>query len=183
MTKRRTPQEIKTMRQNYVTNLMSGMTKNDAATAAGFSPSMARNAASRIETPEVRDQIHSLQQAILLELPTQLLVQKFREGLDATVVQTARKDGKFTDERAFPDYRIRLRYLEKIASISGRDQPGTVEAGTDNNGGPIDLKSLTTEERRARMRWLEQQLGIVPNETDGTYRPAGPGGTGEGGAD
>jgi hypothetical protein len=164
--KPRTPQEMSAMRKEYVKNLMSGMTKNDAATAAGFSHSMARNAANKIEIPEVRDEIESLQKALLVEIPTQLLVEKFREGLDATTVKIARKDGKFTDERTFPDHRVRLRYLEKIAAMSGRDQPQPVAAPTNNNGDPIDLKKLTGEELKERVRWLERELGINQNGTD-----------------
>jgi len=156
------------MRKEYVKSLMSGMTKKDAATAAGFSPSMARNAANKIETPKVRDEIESLQKTLLVEIPTQLLVQKFREGLDATTVKIGRKDGKFTDERTSPDYRVRLRYIEKIASMSGRDQPQTVAAPTNNIGGPIDLKALTKEELREYREWLERELGINQKATDAT---------------
>jgi hypothetical protein len=180
--KPRTQQEMKSMRKEYVKNLMSGMTKKNAATAAGFSPSMARNAANRIETPEVRDEIQSLQKALLAEIPTGLLAEKLREGLNATTVKTARKDGKFTDEREFPDHRIRLRYIEKIASMSGRDQPQTVPAPTTNNGGP-DLKDLTDEELKERIKWLERELGIDHNGTHAKARPGAPGGAGEGGAE
>jgi len=171
---------MKAMRKEYVKNLMTGMTKNDAATAAGFSPSMAANAAHRIETPEVRDEIQSLQKALLVEVPTQLLAQRLREGLDATTVKIARKDGKFTDERTFPDYCVRLRYIEKITAMSGRDQPQPV--ATNNNGGPINLKVLTNEELKERRKWLERELGIAPNGTNGTACLDPPGGAGEGGA-
>jgi hypothetical protein len=178
-TKRRTPQQMKVMRKDYVKNFMSGMTKNDAARAAGFSPSMAANAAHRIETPEVRDEIRNLQKALLAEIPTSLFVEKFREGLAATTVKTARKDGKFTDEREFPDYRIRLRYLEKIASMSGLDQSKTVAPPTNDNAAPINLKALTNEELRERRERLERQLGIDRNRTDGTACLPAPGGAGE----
>jgi hypothetical protein len=174
---------MKGMRKEYVKNLMSGMTKNDAATAAGFSPSMARNAANKIETPEVRDEIQSLQKALLAEIPTRLLVEKFRQGLDATTVKTARKDGKFTDERTVPDYRIRLRYIEKIAAMSGRDQPQTAPTPAGNNGGQINLEDLTGEQLKQRIAWLERELGIDRNGTDGTARPDAPGTAREGRAE
>jgi hypothetical protein len=159
--KRQTPQQTNAKRKEYVKNHMDGMTKYDAARAAGFSPSMARNAANRIETPEVRDEIQSLQKALVAGIPTGLIVEKLREGLDATIVKTAQKTGEFTDERKFPDYRIRLRYLEKITLWSGRYQPKTPAAPAGRDGGPIDLEALTDEQLEQRKQWLLQQLGFT----------------------
>lgn len=148
------------------------MTKYDAGKAAGFSDSMARNAANRIETPEVRDEIESMEKAISAEIDTSLLAQKLREGLDATTPKTAQKDGQISDERFYPDYRIRLQYIEKIALMSGQYQPRNTSGPTGKDGGPIDLKALTDEQLQQRKQWLLQELGLTqPGSNPGGNLP------------
>jgi len=156
------------MSKEYVKNRIDGKSKYDAGVAAGFSHSMARNAANRIETPEVRDEIESLQRAISAEIDTSLLAQKLREGLDATTPKTAQKDGQISDERLYPDYRIRLQYIEKIALMSRQYQPRNTSGPTGKDGGPIDLEALTDEELKERERRLEQELGIGQDPNHGS---------------
>ncbi len=63
------------------------------------------------------------------------LVLRLNEGIDAKVVKLAQKDGKFTDARAFPDFRTRHDYLELALRIKGHvsdkheivDKPRTLE--------------------------------------------------------
>lgn len=170
-------------RRKYIENrTVGGMNKIQAALAAGFSRGMAVNVANRIETPEVLAAIESLEQALLDGIPTELLLQKFREGLDATTIRTAQQDGQITDVREFPDYATRLQYLEKIALISRRYQPKTTTEHTGKDGGPIELKAFTNEQLEQRKQWLERELGISqPGNDAGGALPPPPGGSKTGG--
>ena len=152
--------ETQEKRRKYIENrTIGGMNKKRAAVEAGFSLAMATNAASRIETPEVVAAIQSLEKALLEGIPTELLVQKFAEGLEATVPKVVHQDGE-SDIREFPDYRTRLQYLEKIALISGRHEPRTRTEHTGKDGGPIELTAMTHEQLKQRKQWLEEQLGL-----------------------
>ncbi len=170
-------------RRKYVENLVvGGISRKDAALAAGFSPYMAQNPSSKVETPQVLAAIESLEKALLIEIPTALLVQKFGEGLEATIVKTAEKDGEITDVKEFPDHPTRLKFLEKIALISGRYQPKTTTEHTGKDGGPIELRALSNEELKRRREWLERELGIIqPGGPHGGALPPPPGGPKTGG--
>lgn len=163
-------------RRKYIENVtIGGMSKKDAALAAGFSPHMAHGI-RKIETPEVVATIQSLEKALLEGIPTELLVQKFAEGLDATVPKSVYQDGE-SDIREFPDYRTRLQYLEKIALISGRHEPRTRTEHTGKDGGPIELTAMTHEQLQQRKQWLERQLGIdAGGEATAGALPAAPAG-------
>jgi hypothetical protein len=166
-------------RSKYIKNVtIGGMNKKDAALAAGFTLGMATNAAGRIETPEVLAAIESLEKGLLEGIPTELLIRKFAEGLDATTVKIAQRDGEITDVQAFPDYPTRLQYLEKIALISRRYQPTNTTEHTGKHGGPIELTALTREQLEQRKQWLERQLGISrPCSADGRALPPPSGGS------
>jgi hypothetical protein len=169
-------------RRKYIEyRTVGGMNKKDAALKAGFTLGMATNASTRIETPEVLEAIQSLEKALLEGIPTERLLQKFDEGLEATVVKTAQVEGRITDAQEFPDYRTRLRYLEKIALISRRYQPTTSTEHTGKHGGPIELTALTDEQLKQRIQWLERELGIShPPSPDGRALPPPQGGSEEG---
>lgn len=166
--------EAQNKRRKYVINrTIGGMNKKDAALAAGFSSSMAWNAGAKIETPEVLGAIESFEKALVVGIPTATLVQKFAEGLEATVVKTAQRDGDITDVREFPDYPTRLQYLEQIVLISKRYQPKSTTEHTGKDGGPIELMALSYEELQQRKQWLERELGISQPDNDlgGTLPP------------
>ena len=162
-------------RVEYLKNLGKGMNKKKAALAAGFSLSMALKPGARIENrPEMLVAIQSLEKALLEGIPTELLVQKFAEGLDATVPKSVHRNGR-GGTREFPDYRTRLEYLEKIALFSGRHEPRSRTEHTGKDGGPIELSALTYEQLQQRKQWLEKQLGIDPvGRVDGRALPPAP---------
>lgn len=148
-------------RRKYIENLAIGrMSKKEAALAAGFSLSMARSPADRIETPEVLAEIERLERALLEAIPTEVLVQKYAEGLEATTFKTAQEKGQITDVLEVPDYPTRRQYLLDIARLSGRYQPKTPTEHTGRDGGPIELTAMTHEQLQQRKQWLEEQLGI-----------------------
>jgi hypothetical protein len=47
------------------------------------------------------------------------LIKKLQEGLNATVVETGKFEGKITDERSYPDYAARFKYLEMAFRLRG----------------------------------------------------------------
>lgn len=148
-------------RRKYIENRTIGkMNKRNAALAAGFSLAMAKNPSQKIETPEVLAAIQSIEHALLTKVPTEVLAQKFAEGLEATIVKTAQLDGYITDVKEFPDYPTRRQYLLDIARISGRYQPKTTTEHTGKHGGPIELTAMTHEQLQQRKQWLEEQLGL-----------------------
>jgi hypothetical protein len=100
-----------------------------------------------------------LQQALLAGIPTAVLVQKLREGLEATVAVTAEDGGTITDARVFPDYPTRLLYLERIILISRRSQPGA-SGPARKRCGCVDQSVMTNEQLEQRERWLAWRLGI-----------------------
>lgn len=164
--------ETEEKRVEYLKNLAKGMNKKKAALAAGFSLSMARKPGARIENrPEMLVAIQSLEKALLEGIPTELLVQKFAEGLEATVPKAVHRNGR-GGIREFPDYRTRLEYLEKIALFSGRHEPKSRTEHTGKDGGPIELTAMTHEQLKQRKQWLEEQLGL--SDRGGFYARALP---------
>jgi hypothetical protein len=135
------------------------MNKMDAALEAGFPRSMARSAKEKIETPE-DVAMELMDKALVTGIPTELLVRKFAEGLEATIVKIIQHQGRITDKIEFPDHPTRLEYLKEIVLISRRYQPKTTTQHTGEQGGPIELKALTDEELKQRIQWLERKLGI-----------------------
>ena len=166
--------ETQQKRRKYIENVaIHGMNKKDAALAAGFSPGMAQNAKARIETPEVRAAIRSLEKSLLDGISTERLVQKLDEGLDATIPKIAVQEGQISEVQLFPDHPTRLKYAEKIALMSGRYRLKNITEHTGKDGGPIELMALTPDELKQRREQLLRELGLVErgNEAGGALPP------------
>ena len=100
----------------YAKELMKGRSKKEAALAAGYSEATASQALAKIERPN-QEYFERLMDRFI---PDELLAQKVREGLDATVVKTATFEGEITDEKEYADMPTRARYIELAAEFKGR---------------------------------------------------------------
>lgn len=144
------------------------MNKKDPALAANRPPSMGHSAVPQAEASEVLSPAESMEKALLDGIPTELLLQKLKEGLSATTAKTPPKGSSTTDAKEFPDHPTRLRYIEKITLFSGRYRPKAAPRHAGKDAGPVEAKALTRDELEQRIQWLERKLGISP--------PAGPDG-------
>lgn len=105
------------MRQRrYVKARLSGQTKKEAALAAGYSEPMAENAAVKIESKEVRRAFQALARKAV---PPEKIVQRLREGLDATRTRPVISQGKVVDMFEEPDTRERREHLVLAAKLAG----------------------------------------------------------------
>jgi hypothetical protein len=94
-------------RRKYVEGRLEGKGRPQAALDAGFTPSMAEKAAIKIENKDVRRAFMELaRQAV----PTEKIMQRLREGLDATKVRAIVRGKKVVDRFEVPDYRERREY-------------------------------------------------------------------------
>jgi hypothetical protein len=104
-------------RRKYVAGRLEGKGRVQAALDAGFTPSMAEKAATKIENKDVRRAFMELaRQAV----PTEKLMQRLAEGLDATKVRAIVRGKKVVDKFEVPDYRERREYAWLVAKFSGQ---------------------------------------------------------------
>ncbi|HKH99707.1 MAG TPA: hypothetical protein VJ999_11415 [Candidatus Sulfotelmatobacter sp.] len=99
-------------KQKYVAGRLSGKSKKASAIEAGYSESMAENAAAKIESKDVR---RAFQQLTRKAVPAAKIVKRLREGLDATWVHQDGKRGEVEE----PYYRERREYLILAAKLGG----------------------------------------------------------------
>ena len=99
-------------KRKYVTGRLSGKSKKDSALEAGYSESMARNAAAKIENLNVR---RAFQELARKAVPAGKILKRLKEGLDATWVHQDGKRGTSVE----PYYRERREYLILAAKFGG----------------------------------------------------------------
>ena len=86
-----------------------------AARIAGMDPSQA---AKKLKNDEsINEGIRDALSRIRLDADS--LARALDEGLDAFIVKTASLDGKITDERFYPDYATRHKYVETLLKVRG----------------------------------------------------------------
>jgi hypothetical protein len=103
--------------RKYLKERLKGHNKKLSALLAGYPESMANAAIAKIETPKVREEFQKLLNRVI---PSEKLVIRLAEGLDATQTKFATMDGKITDFVEAVDFDQRRKYLELAASMSGR---------------------------------------------------------------
>lgn len=108
---------LKPKQREYVKQRANGMSKKDAAERAGYSKSVARNAAENIESStHVREAFQLLAQKMI---KPREIIRPVKEALEAKYVETAKFEGEITDEKAFIDYPTRLKAAELAAMFAG----------------------------------------------------------------
>jgi hypothetical protein len=104
-------------RREYLKNRVIGLqSKKEAALNANFPPSMADNAAAKIETREFRDAFARLIQA---HIPMERIAQRIDEGLDATETKFFQFNGIITDFEDLINWTERREYA-KLAAEYGQ---------------------------------------------------------------
>lgn len=89
------------------------------------------------------------------------LLQAINEGLEATMVKIATHEGEITDEKSFPDYSIRHRYLETALKLLDAFPASRHHVTTTNED---FFASKSDEELACYIRY-----GIFPEKKDLEY--------------
>ena len=97
----------------YIQNKINGMNKKDAAIKAGYSPSCANAAKGRIESTE------AYQRAVDKYISESRLYEALNDGLSATTTKIATNNGEITDEKEYPDYNARCKYVDIALRLRG----------------------------------------------------------------
>jgi phage terminase small subunit len=100
--------------RKYLENRAKGLNKTNAALKAGYSPDMARNAAVKIEKPEVKDAFAKL---IRQYVPAHRIAKRIQEGLDACETKFFQKDGVVTDSKDVIAWSERREYAKLAAEF------------------------------------------------------------------
>jgi hypothetical protein len=117
--KRRGPKPVDPRRREYLDNRARGDSKKDAATKAGFSASMARNAKEKIEKPIAGE----LARAIQARIPIEKIVQRIDEGLDAVETKVISHLGTVTDYIDLVAWTERREYAAMAAEYGRYHEP------------------------------------------------------------
>jgi phage terminase small subunit len=116
MAGRKKSESIKPRERKYLKGLVNGKSKKDAALDAGYSMSMAENAAAKIEKPNVQ---RAFQEMIRKHIPDEKIVQRLKEGLDAEETKFFQHEGNVQEERNVISWGERRNYLELAAKFGG----------------------------------------------------------------
>jgi hypothetical protein len=103
--------------RKYIEGRLAGLSKMQAALDAGYTESMAAKAGDKIESKDVRRAFQELARAAV---PTEKIMERLREGLDAVKLKPVVRNNKVIDTIEEPDYRERREYMELAARYGGR---------------------------------------------------------------
>jgi hypothetical protein len=121
--------------RKYIEGRLSGLSKTQAALDAGYTESMAANAAVKIESKDVR---RAFQELAREAVPSEKIMQRLAEGLDAVRVKPVVREKKIIGTVEEPDYRERREYMELASRYGGRyiDRSEIDLSGEVNVGDP-----------------------------------------------
>lgn len=101
--------------RKYLDGISKGLTKREAALAAGYAESTA-NSASHIETPDVKA---AFQRLMRQYAPAHKIAKRITEGLDAMETKFFQKEGIVTDSRDVINWSERRQYAQLAADLGG----------------------------------------------------------------
>lgn len=141
-----------------------------SAELAGYSP----DAATATGIKLLRDE--QVQRAIISALERRgitddYLAVKMREGLNAEVVELAKHEGKITDERSFPDFHARHKYLETAHRLRGDfpNEPAAVQAALIVHvGDPTSQEAWEKAAEKAAEKASQTQAERLPEVKGGS---------------
>jgi hypothetical protein len=115
----------------FITEYLTTGNGTQAAIKAGYSPKRAdQQAYENLRKPEIRRALKDrLNEQGITE---SFLLQKISEGLEAYTVKTVSHEGKVTDERAYPNFAVRWRYIDTALKLRGM-YPAEKKHGADYN--------------------------------------------------
>jgi phage terminase small subunit len=106
-------------KQRFVKGLLEGKTQEQAALAAGYSPSTARTKSSTLLTADVRA---AIDKALDKEIRLSHAIKRLKEGLDAEdqeVVMKRVDDKNISEVARKPNMYVRHKYLETYFKLKG----------------------------------------------------------------
>lgn len=129
-------------KRHYVENRVQGKSKKAAALEAGYSLTMANNAGTKIETPEVQEAFSEL---IRKRIPAEKIIQRIEEGLDAEETKFFQFQGVVMDSKNVVSWSERRAYAELAAEYGLYHQP---KLDLEHSGGVTLLQSVPRPERK-----------------------------------
>jgi hypothetical protein len=115
----------------YIQGRLDGKSKKRAALDAGFSPNMAKHAADKIETKDVRAAFARL---IRETVPPELIAKAIADGLSATETKFFSHEGTVQDKREVPAWSERRQYAELAAEYGGYHLPSKSDQAQAGGG-------------------------------------------------
>ena len=101
-------------------------TLNPTEAALHASPTMTKKSAETLGSRWLQEVSVSLDEILKLHgIDDRAIATTFANGLRAKKVELGRFEGKFTDQRDFPDHAVRKSYLELLLKATGRLSDGT----------------------------------------------------------
>jgi phage terminase small subunit len=127
--------ELDMRERRYIEGRLAGKSKTQAALDAGYTESMAAKAGDKIESKDVR---RAFQELARQAVPTEKIMQRLAEGLDAVRLKPVVRDKKIIGTVEEPDYRERREYMELASRYGGRyiDRSEIDLSGEVNVGDP-----------------------------------------------
>lgn len=107
-----TPRQAK-----YIANRLEGKSKKRSAIEAGYPEYMAHCAATKVETPAVREAMTAALER--RGLTTDFLAMRIAEGVDAKKTVYATFEGEISDMKDFIDFEQRGRYIDRALELRG----------------------------------------------------------------
>lgn len=135
-------EKLNTRQQKYIDNLSKGMTKKDAALAAGYAMSTALRVANNIErSSNVRDTFAKI---IRKKIRAERIADRISEGLDAMETKFFQHEGIVTDSRDVIAWNERRQYASLAAEFGGYFVPPKQESA--DNGTKILIQFVRDKE-------------------------------------
>ena len=133
-------------KQKYVVAKLAGKTGYDAAIAANYAPTTARNP-QQIETPDVKAAFSEL---LRLKIPAKRIVKRISDGMNAKQTKFFTLNGKVTECRDTVDYKERREYASLAAQMGNYWAPKQ----------EIDHKQSLDENTAKRLIDMYDRLGM-----------------------
>jgi hypothetical protein len=115
----------------YLQGRLDGKSKKQAALDAGFSENMAKHAADKIETRDVREAFARLVREMV---PPELIAKTIADGMAATETKFFAHEGVVQDSREVVAWSERRQYAELAAEYGGYHVPRKNDEGQGGGG-------------------------------------------------
>ena len=110
---------LSVQQRKLIAAIPTSKTITEAMRKADYAPSVINSGAryESLQNPTIRS---AMQKALKRAgIDDSALAETIREGIKAQKVQIATLEGKITDEKAYPDYSVRHKYLDTALTLRG----------------------------------------------------------------
>lgn len=130
--------KLSPQKKKYVKARASGMTKKDAALAAGYAESTSLRVANNIETPDVRAAFAEIMRKAA---PPEKIARRVAEGLDAMETKFFQSEGSVVETRDVVAWSERRQYAALAADLGGYFVPAkAMETNFNNIVGSLNIE-------------------------------------------